>query len=632
MRKKTLFFALTLAIAACLTVPALAAGEPGTVGKPVVISSNSETIAMIDKNDALWMWGLREYGMMGNNLLNDDPESDNNYETQPLKVMEHVRSVVVSSGSFVAAVKTDNSLWMWGLNYDGHLGNGGAGVEYKNRYGQTYTIQPVPVKIMDDVAAVCCGPNNAAAIKTDGSLWTWGNNVRGQIGNGTLGEVEKPQTTPVKVLDDVATVCFQDTTTAAVKKDGSLWMWGQNISNALNNGQKGNYMLHNTAFQTVPLKVMDGVKSVYNHGWETPLVLKTDGTLVTWSENAGYKDSPDNGWAIESLPIQPTEPLPLITVAKDVADVSTSGADTFFTFEVTALLKKDGTLWMYGGNEYGELGVPELFGKDHVDRQDAVQVKGLLWDTSFFAVIGNNVAVVDEFGDLWGWGDARGLLMCLSPQRYSGTKSFQRINYVETTYCVKSPALLKREFVKNLNAPPPAPGVMGFSDVWSSSPFEDSIVWAVLNGITKGTSKTTFGVSDTCTHNHILTFLWRANESPAAEGASDFEKAASWARSQGLIDGSFDGSKPCTRSQAMTYLWKLAGSPKTAVNNTFTDVPASAPYAQAVAWAVERNITKGTGNGSFSPNNPCTRGQIVTFLYRDDIRKIVDSVLAAGDE
>ncbi len=164
--------------------------------------------------------------------------------------------------------------------------------------------------------------------------------------------------------------------------------------------------------------------------------------------------------------------------------------------------------------------------------------------------------------------------------------------------------------------PADVPAAPAFTDVAADSPFKDAIAWAVEQKITNGTSATTFGPSNTCTHNHILTFLWRANGSPASEGANDFEKAIAWAKSKGLAE-TIDGGAACTRAQTMMYLWKLAGSPETAVNDTFTDVAADADYAQAVAWAVAQGVTKGTSATTFGPDNTCTRGQIVTFLYRN---------------
>ena len=96
-----------------------------------------------------------------------------------------------------------------------------------------------------------------------------------------------------------------------------------------------------------------------------------------------------------------------------------------------------------------------------------------------------------------------------------------------------------------------------------------------------------------------------------------FYKAALWAREKGLVSGGkFDPDTPCTRASTVTYLWKLAGSPA-AQGGGFSDVPASASYAKAVAWAVEKGITNGTSPTTFSPGDTCTRGQIVTFLHRD---------------
>ena len=171
-----------------------------------------------------------------------------------------------------------------------------------------------------------------------------------------------------------------------------------------------------------------------------------------------------------------------------------------------------------------------------------------------------------------------------------------------------------------------AAAVGGFTDVSANAYYADAVLWAVENGITSGTSATTFSPNNICTTAQILTFLWRANGSPAASGGNPFTdvsasayyyQAARWAREKGLISGSaFNGDTPCTRAATVTYLWKLAGQPSAGASG-FTDVPSSASYAQAVAWAVQEGITSGTSASTFSPNNTCTRAQIVTFLYRD---------------
>lgn len=154
----------------------------------------------------------------------------------------------------------------------------------------------------------------------------------------------------------------------------------------------------------------------------------------------------------------------------------------------------------------------------------------------------------------------------------------------------------------------------------------NEVAWAVKMGITKGTSSTTFSPNRTCTIPEILTFLYRAAGSPAASSASQFVdvkdsayycKPSNWAKENGLVFGDTLGIQtPCTRAAVVTYLWKLAGSPDAAYQGTFKDVPSDASYAQAVAWAVANDITKGISASTFGPNDTCTRGQIVTFLYR----------------
>ena len=168
----------------------------------------------------------------------------------------------------------------------------------------------------------------------------------------------------------------------------------------------------------------------------------------------------------------------------------------------------------------------------------------------------------------------------------------------------------------------PALAAPNFTDVAAGAYYADAVAWAVSEGITTGTTATTFSPDNTCTTAEILTFLWRANGSPAPAGSSAavpaglyYTDAANWALEQGLT-GSFDADAPATRAATVTYLWNLAGKPA-ADSAAFTDVAADAAYASAVAWAVGEGITTGTSASAFSPDDICTRGQIMTFLYRD---------------
>ena len=171
-----------------------------------------------------------------------------------------------------------------------------------------------------------------------------------------------------------------------------------------------------------------------------------------------------------------------------------------------------------------------------------------------------------------------------------------------------------------------------FDDVPADAWYAEAVQWALNNNITNGTSDTAFSPKKTCTRAQVVTFLWRAYGCQQFEEMYDFTfddvkpgawyaDAVSWAAwkeiTSGTSETSFGPNKPCTRAQAVTFLWRAAGCPAPVQETCpFTDVRADAFYRSAVLWAVEQGITNGTSDTAFSPNKPCTRAQIVTFLYR----------------
>ena len=169
-----------------------------------------------------------------------------------------------------------------------------------------------------------------------------------------------------------------------------------------------------------------------------------------------------------------------------------------------------------------------------------------------------------------------------------------------------------------------------FIDVPAGSYYEDAVIWAVDKGITAGTSATTFNPNGICTRAQAVTFLWRAAGSPAAKSAvmpftdvkagSYYETAVLWAVENGITKGTsdtmFSPDATCTRAQIVTFLWRSQKSPAAGMANPFADVAADTYYIDAVLWAVKHNITVGTTFSIFSPDEECTRAQIVTFLYR----------------
>ena len=168
-----------------------------------------------------------------------------------------------------------------------------------------------------------------------------------------------------------------------------------------------------------------------------------------------------------------------------------------------------------------------------------------------------------------------------------------------------------------------------FVDVAEGSYYEEAIDWAVEKGITNGVSSNMFAPNDPCTRAQIVTFLWRAAGSPAPKSMSSFTdvpadafyaKAVAWAVENSITSGTgeskFSPNSTCTRAQAVTFLYRASGSPAVSGKAEFSDVSTTAFYADAVAWAAKKGITTGIGGGLFGSDNDCTRGQIVTFLWR----------------
>ena len=169
--------------------------------------------------------------------------------------------------------------------------------------------------------------------------------------------------------------------------------------------------------------------------------------------------------------------------------------------------------------------------------------------------------------------------------------------------------------------------VMGFTDVPANSWYAGAVAWAVEQGITSGTSDTTFSPNVSCTRAQMVTFLWRASGTPEIGTTSPFSDVSAdayyydavlWAVEQGITGGTgggkFSPDTPCTRAQMATFLWRANGSTEVTGTTPFSDVSAETYYYNAVLWAYEQNITNGTGGGKFSPDATCTRAQMVQML------------------
>ena len=581
MRKRGTALALALALLGALTLPA-AAQDMSQPGQSSRISAGTFYSGYVDPDGGLWMWGRGQDGELG------DGVNERGYiRTTPVKVLDNVVSVSTCEGDddggmYTAALQADGSLWTWGTADYGMLGNGGGG---NAEGGWVEECQNVPVKIMDDVAAVSCGWLAAAAVKTDGSLWMWGTLCQ----DGAL----IPQMTPVKMMDDVVAVSRAFLNTAVIKTDGSLWMWG--ASNAIGNGYEGDSTINSIRYQSTPVKIMDNVAAV-SCGISHSAAIKTDGSLWVWGSNeysqlgvAGGGDTTIEGLTFQSVPAK---------IMENAAAVSCGYGNT-------AVVKTDGSLWTWGWNEYGQVGNGRKGEADGnwygLTQETPVKV---LDNVSAVSCSMSHMLATKTDGTLWTWGTNLG-----------GTADLD-----STTITRPAQVLINRQ------APDPVPsGGNKFTDVKESNWFYQQVQWAVEREITTGTMETAFSPNKDCTVAEILMFLYRAYGSPQTGGANPFSNLngtewyaapALWAYERGLIDGgAFNASALCTRAMVVEYLWKLAGSPSAKAAG-FSDVPDGADYAKAVDWAVENGVTAGVGKAEFGPDVVCTRGQIVTFLYQ----------------
>ncbi len=329
----------------------------------VTVSTNYHYTMAIKTDGSLWTWGLNDHGQLGNGTTQNC--------SNPVKIMDNVKAISAGTDN-AAAIKTDGSLWVWG-SYTTVLINDE--VNSINKFEIKSRVNPV--KIMDDVSAVSVGYDHSTVIKTDGSLWVWGRTDYGQLGNGIMSDFiwqgGKYYGTPVKVMDNVYAVSAGRCYTMAIKQDGSLWAWGLNDYGQLgdgtrttykydyfdNGGATVSYVENNN--RAIPVKVMDDVIAVSasydSAGCVHTMAIKTDGSLWAWGSNDSGQLGNGKITSYETDPEKPFDKINIkdndeVTPVKIMDNISAVSAGNFRTMAI----KTDGSLWAWGNNYYAVLG------------------------------------------------------------------------------------------------------------------------------------------------------------------------------------------------------------------------------------------------------------------------------------
>jgi len=338
-------------------VASLASATALAVTPPIMAGLNHNLALKTD--GTVWAWGDNAYGQLGDGTTSTE-------SAIPVQVAGLTGVTAIAAGGYHSlALKNDGTVWAWGYNFYGQLGAG------------TTTDSAIPVQVagLTGVTAVAADDYHSLALKNDGTVWAWGNNAYGSLGDGTTTN----SATPVQVagLSGANAIAAGFYHSLALKNDGTVWTWGNNFYGQLGDGTTTNSA---TPVQVAGLAGATAVAAGDLHS----LALKNDGTVWAWGINA-YGPLGNGTTTNSATPVQ----VAGLTGATAVA------ADDYHSLA----LKNDGTVWAWGRNSFGELGDGTT-----TDSATPVQVAGLTGATAVSAGLDHNLALKND-GTVWAWGD-----------------------------------------------------------------------------------------------------------------------------------------------------------------------------------------------------------------------------------
>ena len=566
--------ARALCLCLLLGLTALPAGALGDSGGSV--SWGASHALALKSDGTLWAWGDNTLGQLGTGTAGGS-------RSKPVQVLTQVRYVSAGSG-FSLALKTDGTLWAWGDNSCGQLGTGKSGGS-PDAFDAGID-QSAPVQVLDRVVSMSAGSRHAVAVRSDGTLWAWGDNTWGQLGTGKSSggsyafDQGIDEDSPVQVLTGVTAAAAGTGRTMAIKTDGTLWAWG---SGMLGDGT--------TQGRTQPVQVLDQVTAVCLGGSHT-LAIRSDHSLWGWGSNflgqMGKGSATDSGY---------------LTPVKLMDNVSWVSAEERFSLAV----KSDGTLWIWGDMMWGTAQSDNV-----ITESDCIPTQ-IMEGVAQAAAGAARAAAVKTDGTLWTWGAGHQGELGDGKTAPSG----------QTHYNMTPGQILSGVSTSPGKVVPTDPEDIPSS--WASTRVERAISAGIVPGSLQGKYAQPITRGEFCALGVALYEKVTGTEIAGRQHFQDtadvnVEKLASLGVVSGVGGGRFAPDQPLTREQAAVMLAQLAramGKPLDAYETTFGDRSKISSWALAAVGQVQGGgVMSGTGGNLFSPSGTYTREQSILTMQR----------------